>query len=199
MIVQQFPEAKLSSPTPQAQSAASAGPAARAGDDMAVMPSLPVIQRARGALQRPVDGDQPSTRSTRSSHSREGGKLDKRQVVVLIAEDEETIAETLAMIVDDVGYQSVVARDGREALALARERRPQLIITDLMMPYLNGVDLIAALRRDAMLDGVSASPVIMVTAASRGRAEASGADMVITKPFDVSTIEQAMAQLLHES
>src|SRR5579872_2370 len=56
---------------------------------------------------------------------------DTGQVLVLVAEDEETIAETLALIVEDAGYVALVARDGREALVLSRQHRPHLIITDL--------------------------------------------------------------------
>ena len=119
-----------------------------------------------------------------------------QQAVVLVAEDEETIAETLALIVEDAGYVAVVAHDGRTALALARQHRPQLIITDLMMPYLSGADLIAALRGEAASNGMDPPAVIVVTAASRARAEAAGADAIILKPFDVRAIEAAMRRLL---
>lgn len=118
------------------------------------------------------------------------------QVVVLIAEDEETIAETLALIVEDAGFTALVARNGREALALARQHHPQLIITDLMMPYLNGADLIATVRADAASQRVAPPPVIVVTAASAARAQEAGADVVVVKPFDVTKIEAAMHRLL---
>lgn len=121
-----------------------------------------------------------------------------RRVTVLIAEDEETIAETLAMIVEDAGFVPVVARDGREALALARQHRPHLIITDLMMPYMSGADLIAAVRGEANTQGLPPPSMIVVTAASRARAEEAGADEVILKPFDVARIEAVMRQLLQD-
>jgi CheY-like chemotaxis protein len=121
-----------------------------------------------------------------------------RQVIVLVAEDEETIAETLAMIVEDAGYLPVVARNGREALALARQHRPQLIITDLMMPFLSGQDLIAAARADAAAQGARPPAVMVVTAASRARAEEAGADAVIVKPFDINKLEAVMERLLRE-
>lgn len=118
------------------------------------------------------------------------------QVVVLIAEDEETIAETLAMIVEDFGYMPLVAHDGREALALAQQQQPDLIITDLMMPYLNGADLIAAVRDDAEEHGVAPPPIMVVTAVSLRRAEEAGADEVVAKPFNIATIEAAIQRLL---
>lgn len=122
--------------------------------------------------------------------------LETEQVTVLVVEDEESIAETLALIVEDAGFTALVARNGREALTLARQHHPQLIITDLMMPYLDGADLIAGVRADAVSRGAAPPPVIVVTAASRARAEASGADAVIIKPFDVTKIEVAMRRLL---
>jgi CheY-like chemotaxis protein len=123
------------------------------------------------------------------------------QVVVLIAEDEETIAETLAMIVEDFGYMPLVAHDGREALALAQQQQPDLIITDLMMPYLNGADLIAAVRDDAEEHGVAPPPIMVVTAVSLRRAEEAGADEVVAKPFNVATVGAMMQRLLsgHQS
>lgn len=118
------------------------------------------------------------------------------QVVVLIAEDEETIAETLAMIVEDAGYAPVVAHDGREALALAQHHRPDLIITDLMMPYLSGTDLIAAIRDEAAAKGIVPPPIMVVTAVSPTRALEAQADAVVAKPFNVATVETMMQRLL---
>lgn len=125
-------------------------------------------------------------------------RIGHEQVIVLIADDEETIAETLAMIVEDAGYAPLVAHNGREALVLARERHPRLILTDLMMPYLNGADLIAAVRRHAASEGYASPPVVLVTAAGRARAEQAGADYIIAKPFDVARIEAVLERLVGE-
>lgn len=122
--------------------------------------------------------------------------IEAQPPVVLVAEDEETIAETLAMIVEEAGYVALVAHDGREALALARQHNPQLIITDLMMPFLTGADLIAAVHSDAVSQGSAPPPVLVVTAVSSARADELGADAIIAKPFDITRIEEAMQQLL---
>lgn len=135
--------------------------------------------------------DRPGDRADEEATAAEIGPA-----IVLVAEDEEIIAETLALIVEDAGYIAVVARDGREALALARQYRPRLIITDLMMPHLSGADLIAAVRGDAVTRGVAPPPVVVVTAMSRARAAEAGAEVVITKPFDVAKLEAAMRRLL---
>lgn len=132
----------------------------------------------------------------RAGDEGEEGASETEQIVVLVAEDERSIAETMAAIVADAGYLPVVARDGREALALARKYHPRLLITDLMMPRMSGADLIATLRQDATADGSVAALVIVVTAANRALAEQSGADVIIEKPFDVQAIEDAMLALL---
>lgn len=126
------------------------------------------------------------------------GERDQEMPVVLIAEDEETIAESLAMIVEEAGYRAIVALDGRQALMLARQRRPELILTDLMMPFLSGADLIASIRRDAAASGEEAPPIALITAASRARAEEAGADVVVSKPFDVVKIEELLHQFLDD-
>src|SRR5690242_11063438 len=107
-----------------------------------------------------------------------------RAVLVLIAEDEPAIAAVLVAIVEDLGYTPLLARDGREALVLARRRRPMLLITDLMMPELDGVGLIAALRAERG----AGLPVVLVTAAPPARARAAGADAVLPKPFDIDAL-----------
>lgn len=122
--------------------------------------------------------------------------VEPQEVFVLVAEDEEAIAETLAMIVEDSGYVALIAHDGRTALALARQHHPRLLITDLMMPFLSGAELVAAIRADAATEEIVAPPVVVVTAASLALADEVGADSVIAKPFDVRNIEAAIQRLL---
>ena len=113
-------------------------------------------------------------------------------VLVLIAEDEPTIALVLSEVIQDLGYTPLLAQNGRQALELARERRPALVITDLMMPELDGAALIAALR-DEPGDPV---PTILVTAVGTAQSLRAGADAVLTKPFDIVALETLLAQLL---
>ena len=67
-----------------------------------------------------------------------------------------------------------------------------------MMPYLSGADLIAAVRAEAAAEGQAPPPVVIVTAASRVRAEEAGADAVIAKPFDVTKVEAVIQRLLYD-
>lgn len=117
--------------------------------------------------------------------------------LVLIVEDEAPIAEALSLIVADAGYSPLVARHGLEALEAARARKPALVITDLMMPRLDGTGLIAALHADATGDGADpAPPIILMTAANLSLAREAGADAVLRKPFDVSDVEKLLQQFL---
>ena len=116
--------------------------------------------------------------------------------LVLIAEDEEPIAEVVATVVEDAGYTPRLAAHGREALELARAEQPALLITDLMMPYLNGAELIAALRSDAAAGGQAPLPVILMTAAGPAQARAAGADAVLRKPFELLELDALIRRFL---
>jgi DNA-binding response OmpR family regulator len=116
--------------------------------------------------------------------------------LVLIAEDEEPLAETVAFIVREAGYMPVIALHGRQALELARARHPALLIVDLMLPYLDGAAVIAAVREDARGNGAFAPAIILMTAASAARARAAGADVVLRKPFHLADLEQLLRRFL---
>lgn len=115
--------------------------------------------------------------------------------LVLIAEDEEPQAEILVFVVREAGYTPVVAHNGRQALAMAREQGPALLITDLMMPYLDGSELIAALRADAAA-GATMPHVVLMTSANMVVARAAGADVVLRKPFHLADLEALLHRFL---
>lgn len=116
--------------------------------------------------------------------------------VVLIADDEEPIAQALSMIVEDYGYQAIVATNGKRALELAGSHHPALVMTDLMMPLMSGVELITTLRADATQDGLVAPPMVLMTAAGKAHAAPAGADAVLAKPFDIRQIEALLDAFL---
>jgi CheY-like chemotaxis protein len=118
------------------------------------------------------------------------------KALVLIADDELPIADVLAATVADAGYQAIIATHGREALDLARKYCPALVISDLMMPYVSGKELIAALHADAAEQGRQAIPVILLTAASMAQAYAAGANAVLRKPFNLSDIDALLHRFL---
>lgn len=118
--------------------------------------------------------------------------------MVLIVEDERSIAAVVAEVVTELGCTAVVAAQGRQALELARERWPALVITDLMMPRMGGAALIAALRDMAASQGVTAPPILLLTAASGQYAGAAGADAILRKPFNLAELEALIRRLLDD-
>jgi two-component system, chemotaxis family, chemotaxis protein CheY len=116
--------------------------------------------------------------------------------LVLIVEDEEPLAETISFIVREAGYTPMVALNGRQALELAATRKPALLITDLMIPHLDGAALISALRAAASAVGEPAPPVILITAANMVRARAAGADVILRKPFYMADLEELLRRFL---
>jgi two-component system, chemotaxis family, chemotaxis protein CheY len=122
------------------------------------------------------------------------GALDP--ALVLIVEDEEPLAETIAFIVREAGYTPLVALNGRQALELARTRGPALLITDLMIPHLDGAAVIGALRAAAAVAGEPPPPIILITAANPVRARAAGADVILRKPFYLADLEALLHRFL---
>lgn len=118
--------------------------------------------------------------------------------LVLIADDERSIAALVAEIVVQAGGQPRVATHGRQALDLARERWPAVVITDLMMPHLDGAGLIARLREEAVARGKAAPAFILMTAASLQYARAAEADVVLRKPFDITEMEALLQHFLEQ-
>jgi len=117
-------------------------------------------------------------------------------VLVMIVEDEEPIADTLAMVVSDAGFDLLRAANGRQALELLSDQRPALVITDLMMPFVDGSALIAQLRADAITLGLPRTPIILMTAAGTQRTKGIDADIIITKPFDIDQIDDLLQRFL---
>jgi two-component system, chemotaxis family, chemotaxis protein CheY len=117
-------------------------------------------------------------------------------VLILIADDEEPIVEMLAVFVEELGYTPLVAQNGQQALELAREHLPALIITDLMMPMLNGADLVMALRAEAAAHRRTTPPIVLLTAGSARSASQLHVDALLLKPFDLDELEQVIRRLL---
>ena len=117
-------------------------------------------------------------------------------LLVLIVQDNEALTETTAAMVREAGYAMVVAHHGRQALELARLRRPALVITDLMLPLLSGASVITALREDAERHAFLMPATILVTGVSVVRAREAGADVVLRKPFHVQDLERLLRRFL---
>jgi CheY-like chemotaxis protein len=116
--------------------------------------------------------------------------------VVVIADDERTIADVVGLLVADLGLTPLVVYDGRQALELARAARPAIVIADLMMPLIDGAALVQALRDDHEVQGDAMPRVILMSAVSRTYAEGVGADAFLRKPFDPSELEVLLHRCL---
>lgn len=106
-----------------------------------------------------------------------------RTPLILVVEDDPSVLELERLLLEDEGYEVIVARDGLEGLIKTQIRHPSLIVLDLMMPEVGGERMFAELRADVRLSG---SPVLIVT----GMADAHdhydalvGRENVIIKPF----------------
>lgn len=120
----------------------------------------------------------------------------QREHLILIIEDDVPIAEALALIVEDLGYTSVIATDGLSGLELARSHQPMLILTDLMLPKLSGQQVIAQFRAEQAAQGRPIPPIAVVTAAGRHQAREAGGDAFILKPFELEAVEVTLQRLL---
>jgi CheY-like chemotaxis protein len=116
---------------------------------------------------------------------------------VLIVDDNEDIIAIVSRILLDRGYEVRIARDGPGALESVRQRRPDVVLLDMMMPGMDGMQVLDRLKRNP---GSGSIPVVMVTAKSEDRdvlaGYDSGADYYITKPFTARQILYAVGLVL---
>ena len=123
-----------------------------------------------------------------------------REVEILIAEDSATQREQLQQLLEERGYKVAVTANGKEALASARRHKPTLIISDVLMPELDGYGLCKAIKSDEKLKDI---PIILVTSLSDSqdviRGLECGADNFVRKPYDgdylLSRIEYLLMNL----
>ncbi|MBQ6909826.1 MAG: response regulator transcription factor, partial [Synergistaceae bacterium] len=110
-----------------------------------------------------------------------------RNFKILIVEDEPSISEAVEAYIKRAGYVTLTAFDGQEALKLWQEQQPDLIVLDLMLPKLNGVDVCKIIRAEN-----SQVPIIMLTAKSSDADVVngldSGANDYVSKPFSMRVL-----------
>lgn len=111
---------------------------------------------------------------------------------ILVVDDELEVAQAVEAILEDEGYEILSAGDGLEAQKKIQEKRPDLVISDIMMPRCSGNQLLKAIKEDKKLRSI---PVILMSAArnSEGPQEPDG---FLKKPFDLdellSLVEKTM-------
>ncbi|MEJ2747370.1 MAG: response regulator transcription factor [Anaerolineae bacterium] len=113
---------------------------------------------------------------------------------ILLVDDERMITGPLARALTQAGYQVTVADNGRDGLALAREKQPDVVVLDVMMPQMDGWDVCRALRQESTV------PILMLTAlgdeVDRILGLELGADDYLTKPFSTRELIARLKALL---
>src|SRR5439155_14779230 len=103
---------------------------------------------------------------------------------ILVVDDEPVLVETIAYNLQQAGYQVTTAADGASALEAARREKPDLVILDIMLPEMDGLEVCRQLRRE---HGTATTPIIMLTAKGEEIDKVVGlevgADDYVTKPF----------------
>ena len=116
---------------------------------------------------------------------------------ILVVEDNELNLKLFCDLLRAHGYEAEPVRDGREAMATAREFVPDLIVMDIQMPHISGLELIELLKADEALKTI---PIMAVTAyAAKGdeeRIRDAGAEGYVSKPISVIRFVEAVAALL---
>jgi len=119
---------------------------------------------------------------------------------IVVIEDEERIRKVLDYNLKLDGFEVFPARDGPEGLELARDKKPDLILLDWMMPGMDGLQVLSELKEDEKTRDI---PVFMLTAKSMmtevGRALYQGADDYIVKPFEPRELGQMLKEKLEKT
>jgi len=115
---------------------------------------------------------------------------------VLVVEDDPDIRQAIAELLEDDGYECILAEHGLDALETLRRRTPSLVLTDLLMPVMDGVELIARVRADTRWSHL---PIVVMTAAGD---RIIGVELdslnvpVLRKPVDVVNLAQVISRHL---
>jgi len=149
-----------------------------------VIPLLDVAELARS----------PREQSQRLAAEARAQAQAQRRSRVLIVDDSLSVRRAIASLLEDQGYDTVLARDGLEAVKALDVQRPDVLITDLEMPNMNGLELAAHVRSRTELASL---PVIMITSRSmdkhRRQALSAGVNVYLTKPYTDHELLQHVA------
>ncbi len=119
---------------------------------------------------------------------------------ILAVDDEPNIVRLIQVNLEREGYTVETANNGAQALAKIKANRPDLLVSDVMMPEMDGFELLANVRRDPALADL---PIIMLTAKAQDKdvmeGYTRGADMYLTKPFNPNELKQFVKRILQST
>lgn len=115
---------------------------------------------------------------------------------ILVAEDEPMLLKTIELKLKKEGYEVIATSDGREAIAKIKELEPDMVLTDIMMPYASGLEIVSIVKQV----GNKRIPVIILSAMEQEKvvmeAFELGADDYITKPFSLNELVIRVKRLM---
>ena len=112
---------------------------------------------------------------------------------ILVVDDEYDLLETICATLEMGGYQPVAASDGRSALQQLGAAEPEMVLTDVMMPYMSGYDLVAAIRRRPNGKDL---PVLIMSAIDPKLHPRGSWDGVLAKPFTLDVLLEAVEGMI---
>ena len=123
--------------------------------------------------------------------------MDKKAFTILIIEDEPDISELIEYNLTQSGYSIIVSNNGEKGIEIARKHKPDLILLDLMLPGIHGIDVCRILKNEKDTSGLS---IIMLTALGQEediiKGLETGADDYVTKPFSFPILEARIVSVL---
>lgn len=148
-------------------------------------PTVP-ISTGINATTMEADGvDRPASSPVSSGFSQEDSSGDAVPSHILIVDDNADLRRYVGTILERSGYRISTARHGAEGLQQAQDEKPDLILTDLMMPHMSGLEMIQAIRQQ---DDIKGTPIVLLTAKAdeetRIEGAEQGADAYLSKPFN---------------
>ena len=116
---------------------------------------------------------------------------------VMIVDDSLSVRRSLEQLINDMGYDTLVAQDGIHAVELCKQKMPDIILSDMEMPRMNGLELTSYIKKSSALKHI---PVVMITSRStqkhRQLATQSGVDHYLTKPYTESQLLDLVSSLI---
>jgi CheY-like chemotaxis protein len=118
-----------------------------------------------------------------------------RVATILVVDDEEPVVDLLTDILEDDGHTVIPAYNGRAALEIVAHQQPDIVISDVMMPFVDGIQLCKRLREE---HDAKSLPVILMSAALPPDLSTSGANAFLGKPFDIDRFDNLISRYIRE-
>lgn len=112
---------------------------------------------------------------------------------MLVVEDDQSLRVVIRMILENAGYEVSEARNGRAALESIQAETPDVILADMRMPIMNGIELVNHLRSDARTASI---PVVLMSGLLTDSDESRLADAIVAKPFEPADLLATITRLL---